>query len=130
MKKIIIYIITIFLLNTCPVFAKIRTDTYSKDCVSFLEYCGIVENAEEKWGIDSPIKRRDAFSTVVTVKSPLQSFDMLYDREPLEMLKSDYGSITNIAQTLGFLDIYDFSRAFKKYVGISPLKYKKQLHIQ
>ena len=40
-----------------------------------------------------------------------------------EMLKSDYSSITEIAVSLGYPNIYDFSRDFKKYVGIPPSKY-------
>ena len=40
-----------------------------------------------------------------------------------EMLKSDYGSITEIAKSLGYINIYDFSRDFKKHNGISPSKY-------
>lgn len=43
-----------------------------------------------------------------------------------EMLKSDYGSITGIAESLGYLNIYDFSRNFKNHVGISPSEYTKQ----
>jgi YesN/AraC family two-component response regulator len=42
------------------------------------------------------------------------------------MLKSDYGNITNVAESLGYLNIYDFSRTFKKHTGISPTKYEKQ----
>ena len=33
-----------------------------------------------------------------------------------EMLKSDYGSISEIAESLGYLNIYDFSRIFKKHI--------------
>lgn len=40
-----------------------------------------------------------------------------------EMLKSDYSSITEIAISLGYPNIYDFSRDFKKHVGIPPSKY-------
>ncbi|MBR3941740.1 MAG: helix-turn-helix transcriptional regulator, partial [Clostridia bacterium] len=40
-----------------------------------------------------------------------------------EMLKSDYGTISDIAQSVGYPSIYDFSRAFKKHTGISPSKY-------
>ena len=43
-----------------------------------------------------------------------------------EMLKSDYSSITDIALSLGYNNVYDFSRDFKKCTGMSPLKYKKQ----
>jgi iron complex transport system substrate-binding protein len=43
-----------------------------------------------------------------------------------EMLRSDFGSLTEIAISLGFLDIYDFSRVFKKHVGIPPSEYLKK----
>ena len=42
-----------------------------------------------------------------------------------EILKSDYSSITEIAISLGYPNIYDFSRDFKKHVGIPPSKYQK-----
>lgn len=42
-----------------------------------------------------------------------------------EMLKSDYGSISDVAAALGYQNIYDFSRAFKKLVGVSPKKFKE-----
>lgn len=41
-----------------------------------------------------------------------------------EMLKSEYGSISDIAFSLGYTSIYDFSRTFKKYTGVPPSKYK------
>ncbi len=40
-----------------------------------------------------------------------------------EMLKSDYSSITDIAYSLGYNNVYEFSRAFKKHMGKPPLKY-------
>ena len=45
-----------------------------------------------------------------------------------EMLRSDYGSIDEISKSLGYNNIYDFSRDFKKHTGIAPSKYPK--HIQ
>lgn len=44
-----------------------------------------------------------------------------------DMLKSDYGSITDIALSLGYSDIYDFSRVFKRITGVSPTAYAKQI---
>lgn len=60
--------------------------------------------------------------------SPMAYVHELRIKKAKEMLESDYGSITYIAQSLGYLNIYDFSRAFKKHTGISPSKYEKQLH--
>ena len=44
----------------------------------------------------------------------------------IEMLDSDYGTITNLAESLGYQNVYHFSSAFKKYYGLSPLQYKHE----
>lgn len=75
----------------------------------------------------STVYFRKLFTDIVGT-SPIAYIHELRTKKAKEMLKSDYGSITDIAQSLGYLNIYDFSRAFKKYVGISPSKYEKQLH--
>lgn len=41
------------------------------------------------------------------------------------LLNSDGGSIKSIANSVGYEDVYHFSKLFKKYYGISPLYYKK-----
>ncbi len=74
----------------------------------------------------STVYFRKLFTDVVGT-SPITYIHELRIKKAKEMLKSDYGSITDIAQSLGYLNIYDFSRAFKKYVGFSPSKYEKQL---
>ena len=43
----------------------------------------------------------------------------------MEMLKSDYGLISEVAFSLGYQNIFDFSRDFKKHTGISPTQYSK-----
>ena len=40
-----------------------------------------------------------------------------------EMLRSDYGSLSDLATSLGYSGLYDFSRDFKKHVGVAPSKY-------
>ena len=40
-----------------------------------------------------------------------------------EMLGSDYGTLTDLAQSLGYSSLYAFSRDFKKHTGITPSKY-------
>lgn len=41
------------------------------------------------------------------------------------LLNSDGGSIKSTANSVGYEDVYHFSKLFKKYYGISPLYYKK-----
>lgn len=61
--------------------------------------------------------------TEVMGTSPIAYVHELRIKKAKEILKSDYGSISEIAKSLGYLNIYDFSRDFKKHTGISPSKY-------
>ena len=70
----------------------------------------------------STVYFRKLFAEVMG-SSPIAYVHALRIKKAKEMLKSDYGSITDIAQSLGYPNIYDFSRAFKKYTGVSPTKY-------
>ena len=63
--------------------------------------------------------------TEIYEMSPITYVHTLRIKKAEEMLQSDYGSITDIAQSLGYLNIYDFSRTFKKYTGLSPTNYLK-----
>lgn len=55
--------------------------------------------------------------------SPITYIHTLRIRKAKDMLKSDYSSITDIALSLGYINIYDFSRVFKKHTGLSPTAY-------
>lgn len=57
--------------------------------------------------------------------SPITYLHKLRIKKAKEILKSDYESIADIAEFLGYPDVYDFSRTFKKHVGISPRQYAK-----
>ena len=59
--------------------------------------------------------------------SPISYIQSIKINRAKEMLESDYSSITDIAYSLGYNNIYDLSRRFKKQVGISPSQYEKQL---
>ena len=39
-----------------------------------------------------------------------------------EMLKSDYTTLSDVAEAVGYTSIYNFSRDFKKHTGFSPSK--------
>lgn len=60
--------------------------------------------------------------------SPLAYQQTLRIGKAKEMLKSNTGSISEIAAALGYANIYDFSRAFKREVGVSPSDYAKRPH--
>lgn len=72
----------------------------------------------------STVYFRKLFTEVFGI-SPIAYVHELRIKKAKEMLKSDYGSITDVALSLGYLNIYDFSRDFKKHTGFSPSKYWK-----
>ncbi len=55
--------------------------------------------------------------------SPINYIIDLRIKKAKEMLRSDYSSITDIALSLGYGNIYDFSRDFKKRTGVAPSRY-------
>lgn len=63
--------------------------------------------------------------TETTGMSPITYIHTLRIRKAKEMLQSDYGSVSDIAYALGYTNIYEFSRTFKKYTGLSPTHYLK-----
>lgn len=70
----------------------------------------------------STVYFRKLFTEVYGI-SPINYIHELRIKKAKEMLRSDYGTIADIALSLGYLNIYDFSRDFKKRTGVSPSKY-------
>ena len=70
----------------------------------------------------STVYFRKLFKEIIGI-SPMAYSQNLRIEKGKEMLKSDYGSITDIALSLGYNNIYEFSKAFKSRVGVSPSKY-------
>lgn len=95
-----------------------------------IEY--IAENYSEKITNDT-LASLTGFSTVYFRKlfkeiygcSPIEYVKQLKIKKAKEMLRSDYSGITEIANSLGYQNIYDFSRDFKKHTGVAPSKYIK-----
>ena len=56
----------------------------------------------------------------------MQYVNKIRMEKAIEILDSDYGTITNLAESLGYQNVYHFSSAFKKYYGLSPLQYKHE----
>src|SRR5690606_37221192 len=55
--------------------------------------------------------------------TPVQYLLSLKMNRAKEMLSEKSFSITEIAYSLGYSDLYSFSRAFKNFFGVSPTKY-------
>lgn len=58
--------------------------------------------------------------------SPINYIHKLRINKAKEMLASDFASISSVALSLGYANIYDFSRVFKKHAGTSPTKYRNE----
>lgn len=59
--------------------------------------------------------------------SPVQFITKCRIEESLLLLRSTDRTINEIASNVGFKDPYYFSNTFKKTVGVSPLKYRKEI---
>lgn len=57
---------------------------------------------------------------------PINYIKAIKMKKAQKMLKSDYSSITDIAHSLGYNNVYEFSRDFKKHMGLSPSAYARQ----
>lgn len=55
--------------------------------------------------------------------SPIAYLHEVRIEKAKEMLSSDYGTVGDVALSLGYQSIYDFSRDFKRHTGISPSRY-------
>ena len=70
----------------------------------------------------STVYFRKTFTEVMGL-SPIAYVQRLRMEKAKEMLRSDYGTLTELSLSLGYPSLYDFSRAFKKHVGVAPSKY-------
>ena len=72
----------------------------------------------------STVYFRKLFTEIMGV-SPISYVHRLRIAKAKEMLKSDYGTLGDVAVALGYANLYDFSRDFKKHTGLSPSRYAK-----
>ena len=56
--------------------------------------------------------------------------EMRIKRAKNMLISAEELSIKDISELCGYLDIYSFSRSFKKYVGISPSQYRKNMQFR
>ena len=72
----------------------------------------------------SPSHFRNAFTQAVGMP-PITYAKQMRIEKAKELLKSDHEKLSDIAVSLGYSSLFDFSRDFKKHIGISPSKYQK-----
>ena len=70
----------------------------------------------------STVYFRKLFTGVMGV-SPIVFARKVRIEKAKEMLKSDYGTLSDVSVSLGYSGLYDFSRDFKKWTGVPPSKY-------
>ena len=70
----------------------------------------------------STVYFRKIFTNIMGV-SPIVYARQLRIEKAKEMLKSDYANLSDVANSLGYPNLYDFSRDFKKHTGVSPSQY-------
>lgn len=121
---------SIILSITAPTLDRYVPDSKRKKLQPAIEY--ISQNFEKRVTNDelaavagmSTIYFRKLFTEMMGV-SPITYTQQLRIEKAKEMLRSDYGTLSDVAQSLGYASLYDFSRDFKKRTGTSPSRYKK-----
>ena len=112
-------------------YSDIETDEhskylYAKNIASFVEdnYKTIESSydIEKEFNLNFDYLNR-VFKSVMNI-SIMKYRNVVRINAAKEMLKTSDLSITQIANDVGFSDIYYFSRAFKKQEGIAPSEYK------
>ncbi|MBO9610584.1 MAG: helix-turn-helix transcriptional regulator [Paenibacillaceae bacterium] len=61
--------------------------------------------------------------------SPQQYMHRLRMEKGKQLLAQSERSMTEIAYSLGFADLYAFSRAFKRHAGCSPLQFRRRVRV-
>lgn len=72
----------------------------------------------------STVYFRKCFEAVHGV-SPIRYLNDYRTRRAKDILSSDFESIAQVAENVGYNSVYHFSKMFKTYTGISPTEYAK-----
>lgn len=73
----------------------------------------------------STVYFRKVFENIYGI-SPIRYLHNYRMQKAKDILCSDYESIDQVAQSVGYNSIYHFSKMFKSYTGISPTEYAKR----
>ncbi len=86
--------------------------------------CNITNNFLASICKMSTVNFRKTFEKVYGI-SPIKHLHNFRMNKAKSILKSDFESIAQVAESVGYNSIYHFSKMFKSYTGISPSEYKK-----
>lgn len=78
---------------------------------SLAELCGM-----------STVYFRKSFEKTYGV-SPIRYLHNYRLQKAKDLLRSDYGTIAQVAESTGYASVYHFSKMFKQYTGLSPSQY-------
>ena len=59
-------------------------------------------------------------------QAPMAYVHGLRIQKAKEMLRSDFGTIAEVADAVGYCNVYHFSKMFKQQTGLSPGQYSKK----
>ncbi|MGK7944796.1 MAG: helix-turn-helix domain-containing protein [Microcystaceae cyanobacterium] len=98
-------------------------EALSQTIIAFLpeQACGI-NKISKMTGISVRTLQRELAKQNLSYSSLVQEIRL---QQALKLLKNTRLKMTEIAQQLGYSEVSHFSRAFKTWTGISPLKYRK-----
>ena len=109
-----------FLLPDDPLFRAVRyLDTHFADPGLRIEQLSALAGSSVSW-----FRKR---FTAVFATSPCAYLMNLRLSHAKSLLATDEMSIGSIAVSCGYSDVYAFSAAFKKYTGVSPTAYRRQI---
>ena len=129
--SILLFILQSYFQNAAQPYLPTKKQDKIAPAVEFLEqnYTQALTNDElaAKTGL-STVYFRKLFTAEFGV-SPIHYLHKLRIKKAKEMLKSDFSSLAEIADALGYLDICEFSKTFKRHVGIPPSQYAKKYSV-
>ncbi len=125
---------SMYFYRLCMLFDDIRSKEYSPkreaiyDCRDYMDLHFREEDCLEKSAVFANVTRRrfnDIFKSSFDI-TPARYITAKRTEYAKSLLVSGVLSVSDIASMCGYSDVYYFSKAFKKEIGLTPTQYRKQ----